>query len=102
MAADPLTQLKQAADLTQAMLETAQQEKWSVLPEMHQKRAVLFEQIFPLSEAGQTDECRAILQTMIENNQQLEQICREAQQALQVELSGLNKNRKAVAAYQSS
>lgn len=102
MAIDQLMQLKQAADLTRAMLEMAQDKKWSVLPEMQQKRAALFEQIFPLTEAGQTDECRTMLQTMIENNQQLEQICRDAQQALQVELSGLNKNRKAVAAYQSS
>lgn len=102
MAAEKATLLRQAAELTSAMLQMAEARQWSGLPELQQKRAELLQQIFPISEAEQLDDCRILLESMIEQNQQLEHCCREAQQALQVELSGLNKNRKAVAAYQSS
>ncbi len=95
-------QLRQAVDLTRAMLEVAQARKWSALPEMQQKRAELLEQIFPLDEAQRTPESRALLESMIADNQKLEHLCRDAQQTLRLELSDLNKNRKAVAAYQSS
>lgn len=102
MTDNAVMQLRQAVDLTRAMLQMAQDRKWSALPEMQQKRAALLEQIFPLGEDQQTLDTRALLESMIADNQQLEQICRDAQQTLRLELSDLNKNRKAVAAYQSS
>jgi hypothetical protein len=102
MADDALIPLRQAVDLTRAMLEMAQDHHWSSLPEMQQKRTLLLEQIFPLEEAQRTSQNRTLMETMIADNQQLERVCREAQQTLRLELSDLNKNRKAVAAYQSS
>lgn len=102
MADNAVMQLRQAADLTRAMLEMAQEQTWSALPDMQQKRTLLLEQIFPLEQAQRTQQNRALMEKMINDNQQLERLCREAQQTLRLELGELNKNRKAVAAYQSS
>lgn len=102
MSATKLERLKQAAKLTDAMLLNAQSERWSELPSQQQEREALFLDIFPLDAVERTDDFRQIILTMIEQNQQLETVCRQAQKSLQLELSGLNKNRKAVAAYQSS
>jgi hypothetical protein len=100
--ADKLALLQQAAVLTETMLHQAQSGEWSELPSQQEQRAALLTNIFPLAEDEQTERCRQLMISMIDHNQQLEALCRQAQQALQLELSGLNKNRKAVAAYQSS
>lgn len=97
-----LIQLKRAADLTSTMLQMAEAGQWSGLSEFQKQRTDLLQQCFPLDAEQQTLDVRAVVETMIEQNQQLEQLCRQAQQSLQTELQGLNKNRKAVAAYQSS
>lgn len=94
--------LQQAAHLTEDMLSKASNQKWSALPELQNQRAELLRQVFPWQEAEQTEVCRTLLEQLIDSNHRLETVCREAQQDLQIELSGLNKNRKAVAAYQSS
>lgn len=99
---DKLALLQQAAALTEAMLHQAQSGEWSELASRQEQRAAMLISIFPLAEDEQTERCRELMMSMIDHNQQLEALCRQAQQALQLELSGLNKNRKAVAAYQSS
>lgn len=100
--ADKLALLQQAVTLTQTMLLQAQAGEWSELATQQEQRAAILVSIFPLAEDEQTERCRQLIMSMIEHNQKLEALCRQAQQALQLELSGLNKNRKAVAAYQSS
>ncbi|MTI63765.1 flagellar protein FliT [Methylophaga sp.] len=102
MARNKLTQLQRAADLTSTMLQMAEAGQWSGLPEFQQQRSELLQQSFPLNPQDQTVDTRTIVEIMISENQQLEQLCRKAQKSLQTELSGLNQNRKAVAAYQSS
>ncbi|MCX4193857.1 flagellar protein FliT [Methylophaga sp. OBS1] len=97
-----LIQLKRAADLTSTMLQMAEAGQWSGLSEFQKQRTDLLQQCFPLDAEQQTLDVRAVVETMIAQNQQLEQLCRQAQQSLQTELRGLNNNRKAVAAYQSS
>jgi len=100
--ADKLALLQQAVTLTETMLHQAQAGQWSELAPQQEQRAAMLVSIFPLSEDEQTESCRQLILTMIDHNQKLEALCRQAQQALQLELSGLNKTRKAVAAYQSS
>lgn len=97
-----LTQLKRAADLTSTMLQMAEAGQWSGLSEFQKQRTEFLQQCFPLEADQQTADVRVVIETMIEQNQQLEQLCRKAQQSLQLELQSLNKNRKAVAAYQSN
>lgn len=100
--ADKLILLQQAVVLTETMLHQAQSDEWSELASQQEQRAAMLASIFPLAEDEQTETCRQLIISMIDNNQKLEALCRQAQQALQLELSGLNKKRKAVAAYQSS
>jgi hypothetical protein len=100
--ADKLALLQQAAALTETMLHQAQSGEWSELALQQEQRAAMLVSIFPLAEDEQSERFRELMMAMIDHNQQLEALCRQAQQALQLELSGLNKNRKAVAAYQSS
>lgn len=102
MVQDKLIQLKRAADLTSTMLQMAEAGQWSALPDFQKQRAELLQQSFPLEAEQQTVEVRGVVEVMIEQNQQLELLCRKAQQALQTELTGLNKKRRAVAAYQSN
>jgi hypothetical protein len=102
MLLNKVTQLKRAADLTSTMLQMAEDGQWSGLSEFQKQRTELLEQCFPLEADQQTANARVLIETMIQQNQQLEQLCRKAQQSLQLELQSLNKNRKAVAAYQSN
>lgn len=94
--------LSQVSTLTEAMLKKASDEQWSALPELQKKRSELLVHIFPIKDNEVSTKCRSLLEKIIEYNQQLEHTCRDAQLNLQLELQNLNKNRKAVAAYQSS
>lgn len=102
MADNKLALLKQAVTITEIMLRHAEASEWSELSTHQEQRASLLTSIFPLPEDEQSESYRPLIMTMIELNQKLEMLCRQAQQTLQLELRGLNKNRKAVAAYQSS
>ena len=102
MSKNKLTQLQRAADLTSTMLQMAEARQWSGLSAYQVERTELLQQSFPLEPGQQTENSRILIENMIQQNQQLEQLCRDAQQSLQTELRGLNKNRKAVAAYQSN
>jgi hypothetical protein len=102
MADNKLALLKQAVTLTETMLRHAEAGEWSELATHQEQRATLLASIFPLSEGEQSESYRSLIMTMIELNQKLEILCRQAQQTLQLELRGLNKNRKALAVYQSS
>ena len=97
-----LRQLQQALDLTGLMHALADAENWSGLPKLQQQRAELLAAVFPLDAAGDIEKIRPLLEQLIEQNHSLEQKCRQAQQCLQIELQGLNKNKKAVAAYHAS
>jgi hypothetical protein len=97
-----LASLKQALHLTNTMYQQAQAENWSALPDLQQQRHVLLDAVFPVDAADNIDAIRPLLEQMIAMNQQLETCCKNARQALHVELNGLNKNKKAVAAYHSN
>jgi len=98
-----LSQLKQVLQLTTQMDEQAQAEKWSTLPPLQVQRDELLSHIFPLKEqADDSAEFRQILRHVIDLNEQLEKRCRYLHQNLRLQMSGLNKNKKAVAAYQST
>lgn len=101
MSEERLTLLQRAADLTSAMLQMAEAGQWAELATYQQERSTLLERAFPLAPEQQTENTRTLISSMIEQNQQLEQRCRDARQVLQTELHGLNKNRQAVEAYQA-
>jgi hypothetical protein len=102
MAGDKLVLLQQAVALTEAMLRDAEAENWSQLATQQEQRDALLATVFPLAEGEHSEAYRPLILSMIDTNQKLESVCRQAQQSLRLELQGLNKNRKAVAAYQSS
>jgi hypothetical protein len=102
MSDSKLALLQQAASLTEEMLHQAEASEWSELASKQEQRAALLADIFPLPDYEQTESSRQLILGMIDHNQKLETLCRQGQQALQLELRGLNKNRKAMAAYQSS
>lgn len=94
--------LKQALQLTEDMFQCAQNEQWDELTSLQQQRGDMLEHIFPLEPENENEQAKTVLEQIIAVNQQTEVLCREARQALQVEISGLNKNKKAVAAYRST
>jgi hypothetical protein len=94
-------QLSQLLEMTQQMLELAEQKKWSTLAKMQVVRLKLMEQTFPLDETVDTVFARENLLKVIELNNVLQQHCVGTQQALQLELKGLMQGRQASAAYQS-
>ena len=88
--------------MTVQMKSKSEKELWDDVVEIEQQRRQLITVIFPLDDAGNTPEFRALLAKLIESNTQLEQYCKQQKQTLQLELQGMNKNKKALNAYRTS
>lgn len=84
------------------MQDKADAELWDEMIELQQQRQPLFDTTFPITEAENTEEIRVMLESIIELNNKLEQQCEKQKQAVQLQLQGMNKNKKAVNAYQST
>lgn len=97
-----LEKLEQARQLSEQMLKAANEGRWSVIAVLQIKRTALLEQIFPLKTTEHAAQVRPLLESIISTNQQLEDVCKDKRQSLQTELTGLNKNKKAVNAYRSA
>jgi len=102
MAVAKLQQLSQAMDLTNQMQKLAEQEEWDQIMELDKQRQGLFSQIFPLSRVDVSIDFQQKLQHLLQLNNQLEQFCKSKKQDLQLQMQGLNKNKKAINAYQST
>jgi hypothetical protein len=94
-------QLEQLLEMTRQMLSLAEQQKWSVLAKMQVVRLKLIEKTFPIDTTSETETSRSILEQIVGINTQLTQTCKQNKRSLQLELSGINSGRKAMAAYQS-
>lgn len=94
--------LKQAIEITDAMQQKADEALWEELVEMEQQREQLLQQALPLAPSDNANEqLRSLIVTLADKNSQLEQVCNQAKQEIQTHLQTLNKNKKAVSAYQS-
>jgi len=102
MPAVKLQQLNQAMDLTKQMQALAEKAEWDQIIELDKQRQGLFSQIFPLNNANVSADFQQKLQYLIELNKQLEKFCASQKRDLQLQMQGLNKNKKAINAYQST
>ena len=84
------------------MQQKADTELWDEMIDLQLQRQPLFDAIFPISEDESIEEVRLILEALIELNNKLEQQCEQQKQAVQLQLQGMNTNKKAVNAYQST
>ncbi len=95
-------QLQHIISLSEQMLESAQQAAWEKLAQLEQNRIQLLETIFPINPLAADPETENLLSTLVEMNQQINLCCESEKKQLQDQLSGLNKNKKAVAAYHTN
>ncbi|PCJ33304.1 MAG: hypothetical protein COA90_00245 [Gammaproteobacteria bacterium] len=93
--------LQQAVDLTAMMQEKGEQEQWTDVVESISIRENILNGIFPVSEGDNSIEFKALLECLIDKNEQLTQLCSQQKESLQFELKGITKNKKAVNAYQT-
>ena len=84
------------------MQQKADAELWDEMSELQQQRQPLFAAIFPIADAESSNEIRTILETIIALNNKLEKQCEQQKQVVQLQLQGMNKNKKAVNAYQAT
>jgi len=84
------------------MQKKADTELWDEMIDLQQQRQPLFDAIFPLMDDESSDEIRTMLESIIEINNKLEQQCEQQKQVVKLQLQGMNKNKKAVNAYQST
>lgn len=96
-----LQQLEQAAELTQLMQQQAEQANWDAVTEFEQQRQLIFKSIFPVNENEVSADLRQTLEKLINLNAELQRFCQQKKQDLQLEMQGLNKNKKAINAYKS-
>lgn len=89
--------LSQILELTQRMQKNADEELWEELIELEQQRQLMIDTTFPIDNPQQND--RLLLEQIIDLNQKLEQQCNKAKVEVQQQLSSLNSNKKAMAAY---
>jgi ferritin-like metal-binding protein YciE len=99
--ADKAAAFKQLLELTEQMYQAAQNEQWASIAELHIKRIPLIEKVFPLESHEQHPALIPPMEKLVQLNEQVEAICKDARQSLQLELAGMNKNKKAVSAYQT-
>jgi len=92
--------LKSVLLLTQTMGKKAEDNQWDDLVDLEQQRQQLIETIFPLEPTD--EESRSILEQIVELNNRLESLCRNAKTEVQEQLQGFNSNKKAMNAYQLS
>ncbi len=97
-----LQQLNQALELTKLMQEKAQQADWDELNQLELKRQDLLAIIFPLKDSEVSANFSVGLQHLITLNSELQQFCQQKKHDLQLEIQGLNSNKKAINAYQSA
>ncbi len=99
---EKLTLLAQVLELTQAMQQKADLELWDEMIELQQQRQPFFDKVFPITESTDIDKLRSTVEEILELNTKLEQQCDKQKQTIQLQLKGMNKNKKAVNAYQST
>lgn len=100
--ATSLQHLHKATLLTEQMLHAAENADWSELTEVVAVRALELEQAFSTESSDTLDEsAKPTLEKLIDLNQQVEQLCRNAKQDLATELRRFTKNKQAAAAYKS-
>jgi hypothetical protein len=94
-----LTNLKQAIQLTKAMIDLVNDEAWDELPKLQSRRDELINQVLPVASMS-ADEESAVVE-LHQLNQQLESLCRDSRHSVMLQLKNLNSNKKAVSAYQA-
>jgi hypothetical protein len=98
----PREQLIAAKNTTSQMLQAAHDEQWARIAELEVLRSQQLSSLFPLGEQAVETDFATELEALIELNQQVENLCREARQSLQSELSQFTRNKRAAAAYRSA
>lgn len=83
------------------MQQKAQQQVWAELSNLEQQRQLIIEGVFPIADKLANDDVRNMVQQIIDLNQQLEIVCQQEKQDLQVQLQSFNHNKKVTAAYTS-
>lgn len=98
-----LTQLTQSINMTLAMQQLAEQEKWDELAALELQRQQILADIFPLETVSETqaEQIQPLLEKLISMNHSLEQLCADARDKFRVELASLSKHKKAASAYLS-
>ncbi|MFW5451311.1 MAG: flagellar protein FliT [Methylophagaceae bacterium] len=96
-----LSDLSQVLMLTKSMQQKAQQQVWAELSNLEQQRQLIIEGVFPIADKLANDDVRNMVQQIIDLNQQLEIVCQQEKQDLQVQLQSFNHNKKVTAAYTS-
>jgi hypothetical protein len=102
MSVSKLQQLSDAMDLTNQMQALAEKAQWEQIIQLDKQRQDLFSQIFPLNNVDVSSGFQEKLHDLVELNNQLETFCASQKQDLQLQMQGLNKNKKAINAYQST
>lgn len=99
---EKLQLLAQVLELTQAMQKKADLGLWDEMIELQQERQPFFDKVFPVTEPSDIDKIRSTVEAILELNTKLEQQCEHQKQTIQLQLKGMNTNKKAVNAYQST
>jgi hypothetical protein len=101
MTSTSLDDLIKVTQLTEFMLQKADDEQWDELTKLEKHRASLLKAIFPIEQAQQQAELTQQLETLIKLNTKLEAQCKQNKQRLQLQIQGVSNNKKAIKAYQS-
>lgn len=95
---EKLAALDQILLITQGMQDKAQAALWGDIALLEQQRKKLFERVFPLDSSDDVV-VREIIEQILELNNSVEALCRQAKDELEQELAGINQNKKAMSAY---
>ena len=98
-----LRDLTQSFEMTDTMYQLAEQQNWDELVAMELQRQHILAEVFPLEAVTETqaEQIQPLLEKLITMNDNLEQLCSDVRDQFRVELTSLNKHKKAATAYQA-
>lgn len=94
---DKLEILKQVLSMTLEMQDKVQSESWDELVGLEQHRQTLLDAVFPIDSFD--GELRALIKQILDLNNVIEAQCTKVKGELQQQLTGMNKNKRAMTAY---